>query len=213
MSEMEVYTVVCGPIRENCYLLASAAKNAAIVDPGDDAELIQNAVKENNLTPKMILLTHGHFDHIGAVKELAALYGVPVYAAQKEEALLASANLNRAGNRYGSAERYQVSADQWLADGDTLTLDELEIKVISTPGHSAGSVCYLCGDVMFSGDTLFAGDIGRCDLYSGNFAAMLKSLERLKALPQNYRVLPGHGPASTLDKEKTRNPYMTGEAL
>ncbi len=177
---MEVYTVVCGPIQENCYILASGAKNAALVDPGDVADHIARVVAEHGLAVKMILLTHGHFDHIGAVKELAARYGAPVYAARQEEKLLASADLNRAGNRYGNAERYQVAADFWLQDGDKITLDELEIAVLATPGHSAGSLCFLCGDVMFSGDTLFAGDIGRCDLYSGSLETMLQSLEKLK---------------------------------
>jgi len=210
---MNVYAVVVGAIRENCFILASDAKNAAIIDPGDDAHLIEELLAENGLTVKMILLTHGHFDHIGAVKEIAEKWNAPVYAAQKEEKLLSSAQLNRAGNRYGDAERFNVTADYWLQDGDKITLDELEITVMSTPGHSAGSLCYFCGDYMFSGDTLFAGDVGRCDLYSGNFAAMLKSMEKLRKIEKNYQVLPGHGPASTLDKEKIRNPYMTGEIL
>ena len=208
---MDVYAVVCGPIRENCFIMASNEKNAAIVDPGDDAELIEELLAEQGLTVKMILLTHGHFDHIGAVKEIAEKWNAPIYAAQKEEALLKSAQLNRAGNRYGNADRYQVTADHWLQDGDVITLDELEISVMSTPGHSAGSLCYFCGDYMFSGDTLFAGDVGRCDLFSGNYAAMLKSLEKLRKIEKDYQVLPGHGPASTLAKEKIRNPYMTGE--
>ena len=109
---MEVYAVVCGPIGENCFIMASEAKNAAIVDPGDDAELIEELLAEKGLTVKMILLTHGHFDHIGAVKQIAEKWNAPVYAGQKEEALLKSANLNRAGNRYGDPERYQVLYDR-----------------------------------------------------------------------------------------------------
>lgn len=210
---MEVFRVVVGAIQENCYLLASAEKNAALVDPGDDAQRIAKAVEEQGLTVKQIWLTHGHFDHIGAVKELAKKYGAKVYASKLEEKLLGSSQLNRAGFRYGDDQRFQVVADHWLEDGDILRLDELEAKVMATPGHSAGSICFLCGDVMFSGDTLFAGDIGRCDLFSGNYQTMLQSLEKLKQLEVNYHVLPGHGPASTLEKEKERNPYMTGEAL
>ena len=210
---MEVFRVVVGAIQENCYLLASAEKNAALVDPGDDAQRIAKAVEEQGLTVKQIWVTHGHFDHIGAVKELAKKYGAKVYASKLEEKLLGSSQLNRAGFRYGDDQRFQVVADHWLEDGDILRLDELEAKVIATPGHSAGSICFLCGDVMFSGDTLFAGDIGRCDLFSGNYQTMLQSLEKLKQLEANYHVLPGHGPASTLEKEKERNPYMTGEAL
>jgi len=210
---MEVFRVVVGAIQENCYILASAEKNAAIVDPGDDAQRIAKVVEEQGLAVKQIWLTHGHFDHIGAVKELARKYGAEVYASRLEEKLLGSSQLNRAGFRYGDDQRFQVVADHWLEDGDTLQLDELEVKVIATPGHSAGSVCFLCGDVMFSGDTLFSGDIGRCDLYSGSYPTMLQSLEKLKKLDRNCHVLPGHGPASTLEKEKERNPYMTGEAL
>lgn len=202
---MEVFCIPVGAIQENCYILASQAKNAVLVDPGDNAPAIEKLLEEHGLAVKKFLLTHGHFDHIGAVKELAEKWNAPVYAAKKEEAMLSSAQHSRCAE--------PIVADVWLADGDKIQQDELEISVISTPGHSAGSVCYLCGDVMFSGDTLFAGDIGRCDLYSGNFAAMLKSLEKLKKLEGNYRVLPGHGPSSTLEKEKERNPYMTGEIL
>lgn len=210
---MEVFRVVVGAIQENCYILVSAEKNAAVVDPGDDAERIAQVVEEQGLTVKQIWLTHGHFDHIGAVKELAQNWGAKVYAARKEEKLLGSAQLNRAGYRYGDDQRFQVVADHWLNDGDFLQLDELNIKVIETPGHSAGSICFLCEDIMFSGDTLFAGDIGRCDLFSGDYTTMLQSLEKLKKLKIDYKVLPGHGPASTLEKEKNSNPYMTGEVL
>lgn len=208
---MEVYAVVVGAIEENCFVLATEAKNAAVIDPGDDAYLIEELLAEKDLTVKMILLTHGHFDHIGAVKQIAEKWSVPVYAAAEEKLLLGSSHLNRAGNRFGDAERYEVTADYWLHDGDTFVLDELKIDVVATPGHTAGSLCYLCGDYMFSGDTLFAGDIGRCDLYSGDYNTMLQSLEKLKALEKDYYVLPGHGPVSTLSKEKMRNPYMTGE--
>ena len=210
---MELYHLVVGAIQENCYILASQQKNAAVIDPGDDAARINALLEEKGLSVNMILLTHGHFDHIGAVKELVKKWGAKVYAAKQEQILLESSELNRAGFRYGDDDRFHLTADVWLNDGDVFRLDEMEFTTVATPGHTAGSLCYLCGNLMFSGDTLFAGDVGRCDLYSGNFAAMVNSLEKLKQLTQDYQVLPGHGPASTLSRERVRNPYMTGEAL
>lgn len=210
---MDVYSLVVGAIQENCYIAVTQANRAVIVDPGDDADYISSVLKEKKLTPAAILLTHGHFDHIGAVKELAAAWNVSVYAAKAEEKLLGSGRLNRAGFRYGNDERFEVTADVWLEDGDRVTVDELEFTVIATPGHTAGSVCYQCDAYIFSGDCLFAGDIGRCDLYSSDYAAMLNSLEKLKQLPGDYRVLPGHGPTTLLSREKAHNPYMTGEML
>ena len=210
---MELYTLQVGSIEENCYILGDDEKNAAVEDPGDQADEIAGLAEQHGLTVRLILLTHGHFDHIGAVKELAARWGVPVYAGASEQQLLGSARLNRAGFHFGDDSRFEITADRWLQDGETFSLDELDFEVIATPGHTAGGVCYRCGDLLFTGDTLFAGDIGRCDLYGGDYDAMLRSLDKLKALPGNPRVLPGHGPKSWLEDERTGNPYMTGEAL
>ena len=206
---MDVYSLVVGAIQENCYIAVTQANRAVIVDPGDDADYISSVLKEKKLTPAAILLTHGHFDHIGAVKELAAAWNVSVYAAKAEEKLLGSGRLNRAGFRYGNDERFEVTADVWLEDGDRVTVDELEFTVIATPGHTAGSVCYSVPGRLFSGDTLFSMGVGRWDFPDGDGAALIAGIhEKLMVLPDQTQVFPGHGPATSIGNERLGNPYL-----
>ncbi len=210
---MELFTLAVGPLQENCYILSSQEGNALVVDPGDEGQRIAEFLRSKSLTPTKILLTHAHYDHVGAVKELKEAFGVEVYANELEEIIFASTKRRKFGARAQTDERYDITPDVNLSDGDIITQDELSVSLFHTPGHTPGSSCYLCGEYMFSGDTLFAGDIGRCDLLGGDYEVMKQSLEKLKTLKEDYTVLPGHGPSSTLERERQRNPYMTGEAL
>ncbi len=210
---MELFTLVVGAIQENCYILATDSGNALVVDPGDEAEKIIDFVKSKGLTPKKILLTHAHYDHVGAVKAVREAFGAQVLAHRDEEMIFATTKRRKFGGRPQTDDKFDITPDHQLSDGEEITLDELTVTVFHTPGHTPGGCLYLCGEYMFSGDTLFAGEIGRCDLLGGDYEVMKKSLERIKTLQEDYKVLPGHGPASNLERERVRNPYLTGEAL
>ena len=208
---MKIESLTLGMMEENCYIIQSQAGNAAIVDPGDKPEQIIAAVTRLGVQPKMILLTHGHFDHIGAVKALKAEYpAIQVYASADELPML-----RHPEDAYGPMraailghDQLVIEPDVLLHDGDTITLDEVTLQVLATPGHSKGSVCYLCEGHIFAGDTLFLAEIGRVDLFGGSMEDMNASLRRLKALPGDYEVHCGHGPDTTLSYERTNNPYM-----
>ena len=181
----------------NAYIIRDeASSSCCILDPGGHPNKVLDYLAKNNLTLEAILLTHGHFDHVGGVKALAEATGCRVYL---HTADLAMPEKLTAGPLY-----YTHS----YGEGDQLHLAGLTIDVIHTPGHTPGSVCLLCEDVMFSGDTLFARSCGRTDLDGGDPAAMAQSLKRLASFEKDYRVLPGHNSATTLALEKEYNPYM-----
>lgn len=207
---MRIYTLQVGEIGTNCYLAASDAGNAAIVDPGAEPERIAAALERHSLTPRLILLTHGHFDHIGAAEALRQRYHIPLYVHAADAELLS----DPAKNGGKGLMRREVTAgyDHLLVDGDRIPLDELEFQIVHTPGHTKGSVCFAAEDALLAGDTLFCRGIGRTDLYGGSFPEIRRSLSRLAALEGDRRVFPGHGPATTLDAERAENPYL-GERL
>ncbi|MBQ6798575.1 MAG: MBL fold metallo-hydrolase [Oscillospiraceae bacterium] len=195
---MKYEVLTLGAYQTNCSLCwDEETKRCAIIDPGYQPETIVRAMQDRGLTAAMILLTHGHFDHVGAVRPLAQALNIPVYLCEKELDLPEGIT---GGPLYTTAE---------YADGDEVKLDGLTFRVLETPGHTPGSVCLLCGDVMFSGDTLFARSCGRTDLPGGSWTQIRESLQKLASLPENYTVIPGHGPATTLDFERRTNPYMT----
>ena len=186
-----------GPLETNCWLCWDEnTRGCAVIDPGAEPEKLVRALQEKDLHPKAILLTHAHFDHVGAAAPLARALNLPVYVHEADTALPERLT---GGPLYFTAE---------YAEGDTVTVDGLRFEVLETPGHTPGSVCFLCENVLFSGDTLFAGSCGRVDLAGGVPAQMGASLKRLAELPGNYAVLPGHGPATTLDAERADNPYL-----
>ena len=192
-----------GPIGTNCYILEDDKTNkAAVIDPGDEADKIAQVLQKDGAEVEYILLTHGHYDHIGAVDALLEKWpGLPVYI---HPADLCPAESTR--------ERYRMpdkgASQRTYGDGDVLELGELRIHVLHTPGHSPGSVVLLVEDVMLAGDTLFAGSCGRWDLPGGDGDALMASLARLGALEGNYKVCPGHGHASLLDREREYNQFM-----
>ncbi len=203
---MQVNVLPVGMLQTNCYILSAADNTAVIVDPGDEAQRIIRFVKGRNLSVKAIWLTHGHFDHVEAVLPLKEAFSCPVIACKAEQELLFDPMLNLSGHFNG--RRVSLTADVYYVDGDTFSFDEQTVTVLHTPGHTSGSCCYLVGNMLFSGDTLFQCSIGRTDFPTGDVGAMQMSLARLAALEGNPVVYAGHGPATTLQAERQQNPYM-----
>lgn len=202
---MHIKTLEIGAIGTNCYVVSDDKGTCAIIDCDGNPQPLFRYIAENNLKPTHILLTHGHYDHIGAVEAVREKYGCLVCAPQKEAQLLADPMANCSIYMGGPLT---ITADIWVKEGDTVKVGDLEFSVLETPGHTAGSVCFLIGDSIFSGDTLFQGSCGRTDLPTGSWGEILASLKRLRNLPGDYDVYPGHGPATTLEIERRSNPYM-----
>ena len=194
---MKHTVMALGAYQTNCYILCSEESDRCVViDPGYEPERILAEVSRQGKTIEAVLLTHGHFDHVGAVRTLAAETGCKVYLHEND---LSMPPQMTAGPLYYT-DLYR--------EGSVLDLAGLKIRVIHTPGHTEGSVCLLVDEAMFSGDTLFEGSCGRTDLPGGNWATILQSLKRLAGMEVNYAVYPGHGPSTTLEDEKKWNPYM-----
>lgn len=193
----------------NSYIVVGEKGNAVLIDAPDDAGYIQNELDSRNLILKKILLTHGHFDHIGAVSEIAEKTGCEVLVHEGDLSKLSDVNGSLV-SYFGLNDFSAYYEAKPIKDGDVITVDELEFKVIHTPGHTSGSVCFVIEDNMFSGDTLFARSIGRTDMPDGNTMLMIKSLKKLAGLDKNYNIYPGHMSSTTLDDEKKYNPYMRG---
>ena len=198
---MKIISMQVGPIMTNCYILIDEeSKKTAVIDPGEDADRILAALREEDSQVEYILLTHGHYDHTTAVPELhAALPQARIYIHQ--------ADANGAGSKLFPLAS-QVEDLLLYDEGDTLALGGLTIQVLHTPGHSPGSVTLQVGDVLFSGDTLFAATCGRTDLPGGSYAQLMRSLKRLGELEGDYKVLPGHNAPSTLDREREYNSFV-----
>ncbi|MCR5321806.1 MAG: MBL fold metallo-hydrolase [Lachnospiraceae bacterium] len=210
---MIVRTIEVGALGTNCYVVyndgeTGALKNCVIIDPGDDAKKINNMIISEELNPSAILLTHGHFDHIGAVRELLEKYpGIKVYAGKNENALLQDPELNLTGR---IRRPLTINADRLLEGNEVFNEAGMRFKVISTPGHTVGSVCYLAEaeNVLFSGDTLFQGSMGRTDFPTGDEERIFESLRMLALLPDETTVYPGHGAKTSIGEEKRHNPFM-----
>ncbi len=192
----------------NCYIFCSG-NSCAVIDPGADAERIYRAAKDEGLEIQKVLLTHGHFDHIMAVNELCALTGATVMIHKDDLTALYDASVNLSvfatGIEYSLDEDISVTA---LSEGDTVSIGEEKLMVMSTPGHTPGSCLYICKDIIFSGDTIFAGSAGRVDFPGGNERELVNSLIRIKNLDGDYTLYSGHGPETTLTREKLNNYYL-----
>ena len=198
---MQVKVLQVGPIGTNCYILEDeAAKLAAVIDPGDEAEKILSVLKEDGVETRYILLTHGHYDHTTGVPDLhRALPEAQVY--------IHKADAQGAGSRLFPLAG-EIADLHFYDEGDTLPLGGLTIHILHTPGHSKGGVTLQVGDVLFCGDTLFAGSCGRTDLNGGSYEEIMQSLKRLGQLPGDYHVCPGHDVTSTLERERKTNPFL-----
>lgn len=194
---MKILTIQGGSLFTNCYMVWNEnSDKCVLIDPGFQAEQILEHVRREGKQVEAVLLTHGHFDHVGGVNQLAEQTGCRVWLCREDLELdpMLTAGTIRYTDTY--------------AEGDVLELAGLTLRVMQTPGHTPGSVCLVCEDTIFSGDTLFAGSCGRTDFPGSSVRQMRQSLARLAAMEGNYRVLPGHGEGTTLEAERKSNPFL-----
>lgn len=204
---MIIEKLVDGYFGENTYVLGDLkTRKCAIIDPGGSMIDILSVVKDKKLEVEYIILTHGHGDHIGSVKKIKAETGAKVIAHNDEQELLLDKRKNLSVSMHCGPQEFE--ADIYVNDKDKISLGDLRLSFLHTPGHTKGCMCIRVGNHMFTGDTLFAGSIGRTDLYSGDYNKMEKSLKKLSKYEDNITIYPGHGPNSTIGIEKLTNPYM-----
>ncbi len=196
---MNITTMVGGSLYTNCYMVwAENSETCVLIDPGFDPEQILEQVRAAGKKVEAIFLTHTHHDHVFGVKQIVGITGCKVYVCKEE---LSICHRTTPGD---------ICATDFYADGDVVEAAGISFRVLHTPGHTAGCVCLITPEAIFSGDTLFAGTCGRTDLASGNPAQMRQSLTRLSQLEGDYQVFPGHGQSTNLDFERRLNPYMHG---
>ncbi|PLX95094.1 MAG: MBL fold metallo-hydrolase [Desulfuromonas sp.] len=205
---MLIEDLAVGPLQVNAFVIAAAAGGEAIVvDPGEDGEIILKALERHNLTLKLIVNTHGHFDHIGANRFLVEKTGADLALHEADQELLSRAGEHAA--RYGLQTVASPDPTRLLADGDTVSVGGLTFEVMHTPGHTPGGICLYGDGHLFAGDTLFAGSIGRTDLPGGDHRTLIQGIRRrLMVLPAETVVHPGHGPDTTIGREKRINPFV-----
>ena len=204
--------LVVGPLQVNCYILADEkTREAVVIDPGGDAQDILKIIKDKDLKVKYIVNTHAHFDHVGANKAVKEATGAELLVHREDDVLL--------GNTAGQARMFGMTtpsspkADRYINDGDVIAAGEVSLKVLHTPGHSSGGICLLEQGMVFTGDSLFAGSIGRSDLFGGDLMTLINAIKaKLLTLPDATKVFPGHGPASTIGDEKRENPFLNEES-
>lgn len=199
---MKIKRIPAGVYAANCFILMDeGTKETAVIDPGGDSEDLIKAVNEMDAKVKYILLTHGHTDHTGAAVQLQEEYNVPIYISEKDYRIMENGEYI-----YGDVIG---KVDKFLNEGDTFKIGSIEIKCIHTAGHTPGGICFMVEDVVFTGDTLFAGSIGRTDLAGGDFDAIISNIKnKLMILPDNITVFPGHGPQSSIGRERVHNPFL-----
>lgn len=204
--------VPVGPLQENAYIIWNDEKQALIVDPGSEGQRIIQIVQNFNVKPLAILLTHAHFDHIGAVDDVRDEFAIPVYIHEKEQDWLDDPNKNGSA-RFPLGHITARKAEHMITGEQILTIGHFTAKVFETPGHSPGSISFYFenGNVVFSGDTLFQGSIGRTDLPFGNYEQLMNSIhDKLLTLPEHTIVCSGHGPETSIKNEMNANPFLSG---
>lgn len=207
-SKLQVEPLVVGPLFSNCYIVYDdAVKQGVIIDPGDDADVILKAVRELHIEIRYILATHGHFDHVGAVAPLKTELKAEFLAHEGDFFFIKDGE--NAARRWGVDIEQPPKPDRFIVDEEIIEIGGFQLKVLHTPGHSPGGVSYLYNAMVFAGDTLFQGSIGRTDFRKGSFEELTKSIKtRLYILPDETIVYTGHGPITTIGDEKRYNPYV-----
>jgi glyoxylase-like metal-dependent hydrolase (beta-lactamase superfamily II) len=199
-----------GPIMANCYILGcKETREAAVIDPGDETDRILMALAEEKLTVRHIINTHGHFDHVGGNSKLKAATGAPLYIHSGDAPMLDQ--LSAAASSFGLSAENSPAPDKTLEDGDTITFGNITLNVLHTPGHSPGGVSLHTDGMVFVGDLLFSGSIGRTDLPGGDFDTLIASVKnKIFPLGDDTVVYSGHGPETTVAREKKFNPFVGG---
>ncbi len=199
---------VVGALEVNCYLIGcDQSKEIAVIDPGGEADKIFSAIEEKKYKPKYLINTHGHIDHIAANKDFKERYNIPLMIHSKDSFLL-SAKQDPMLEMMLNAKP-SPPADEFLEEGQKITIGSITLGVIHTPGHSPGSICLTFDEALFTGDTLFAGGIGRTDLPGGSYDALMKSIkEKVLTFDRSWKIYPGHGPFSTVGEEDDHNPFL-----
>jgi glyoxylase-like metal-dependent hydrolase (beta-lactamase superfamily II) len=209
MGKLKIDQQVVGIVQTNCYFAVNTeTKETLVIDPGASAQQLSEKIRQEELTPVAILLTHGHFDHAGAARELAEEFQISVYAHEAEQEVLEDSQKNAS---WMIRKKETFSADVFLQSEQELDLAGFHIRVLYTPGHTIGGCCYYFPyeDVVFSGDTLFCTSVGRTDLPTGSMSQLVRSVrEKLMALPDATAVYPGHGDLTTIETERMYNPYL-----
>ena len=202
---MKIACYAAGSVGTNNYVVSDDNGITCIIDCDGPIQPLLNYIAQENLKVTHILLTHGHYDHVGSVNELSEKLGAKVVGGAQEMPVFTDPALNVS---QFVGEPIVVHPDELVNDGDIVKVGDMEFTVMLTPGHTQGSICFIEKDVIFSGDTLFQGSCGRTDLPSGDWNAIRESLKRLASLPGDYKVYSGHGPATTMEYERKSNPYM-----
>lgn len=206
---MKYETLIVGPLETNCYLVyCQETLECAVVDPGAEAIRIFQLIAGKGLKPAVMLNTHGHVDHIGANKDIKEKFNIPLYIHSADSSLLEEVQQSEISIFLGA--RDSPSPDHFLNDGDKIKIGKSFLRVIHTPGHSPGSVSFLGDGFLLSGDTLFSAGVGRTDLPGGSWKEMENSIKnKILTMPDEMIILPGHGPSTTVGKEKSSNPFIT----
>jgi len=206
---MKYELVVVGALETNCYLVYDEeTRECAVIDPGADPEKIISTIAELELKPVIVLNTHGHVDHIGANSDIVQKYAIPLAMHAADTGMLQVSDYIELSLLLGA--RNSPAPDRLLAEGDEVAVGRSSLRVIHTPGHTPGSIGFVHGGFLFSGDTLFCGGVGRTDLPGGSWKDLERSIrERILTLPEETVVLPGHGPHTTVEQERSSNPFLT----
>ncbi len=209
---MEVICKPVGPVQANCYIVLNDENHALVIDPGDEGKMIADLIKGLGAKVDAVVLTHAHFDHIGAVDDLVKEFGVDVYVNEQEFDFLCKPEKNSSACFMGVPHMALNAKPAALKEGAN-KIGTFDVTAYYAPGHSIGSTILEIGDNLFTGDVLFASSIGRTDLPSGDAAQMKQTLNFLKTLKKDYTVYPGHGPSTTLFYEQSHNPYLLYDNL